>query len=200
LNASRLKIAALFVLICAGVAVSAPNPFKEKKGFYAGGGVTYNFMTASWYDIYVNVNNAPGFILEGGFRFGGPVRFGGRLWLSNHNGQSLFFQQDRFRFYGLELAGMFVLRQKKRLRPFFTIGSASVGLRTPNKEGYKGFGYSFGLGIEYWLTPHLTLSSSAEVRYVDYTHIRLGTNEMNTGITNNGSMVSIQLLKLIWYY
>lgn len=167
---------------------------------YVGMGGSYNMMTARFYDIFINLANAPGFVIDAGYRSGGPFRYGIRYWASSHKGESPLFQQNRFCFKGVEGYGRLLFARKRRLRPYFLLGYAILSLRSENKEGYRGMGYSFALGVEYWLSGRWTVSTEFDVRYVDYNGIRIQSQERRTGMTNNGTMLSIKLLTLTRHF
>jgi len=173
---------------------------KEHKGVCAGGGLTYNLMTAEWYSLNQNIKDAGGALIEAGYKMGGPIRVGLRYWASSHSMQSSLFSANRFLFQGIEGVGQVILLRRKRVRPFFLLGYAELSLRKNNGEGYTGFGYSFAVGAEYWLRDHLTLSSEFDVRYVDFTGAQIGTLRFTSGGAVNATMLSFQFLKLTWQY
>lgn len=173
--------------------------YRERRGVFAGVGVTYNFMTARFYRLYQKIDDAPGVIFETGYRIGAPLRIGARLWFSGHTLENPLFSTDKFRFQGLEVDGRVFLLNRTRLRPYLLLGVSKVTLMTSDDEGFRGFGYSFAAGLEYWLNRHWTLSSEVDVRYVEYTGIQVGRERRTLGLTN-GSMVSLKLLKLTWFY
>lgn len=172
----------------------------EHKGVYAGGGLTYNLMTAEWYSLNQKTKNAGGVLIEVGYKMGGPIRVGLRYWASSHSMQSDLFSSNRFLFQGIEGVGQVILFPKKRLRPFFLIGYAELSLRGSDSEGYTGFGYSFAVGTEYWLQNNLTLSAEFDVRYVDYTGAQVGNRRFTSGGAVNATMLSFQFLKITWQY
>jgi len=199
----RRGLAPLLLLVLAAFtgSVGAQNrSYHESRGVYLGGAVAYHKMTGEFYQLNQETSDAPALFFETGYRMGGPLRAGFRIFTSVHDLNNSQFSADRFRFYGLEFNGRLLLRWRSRLRPYFLLGYAGVGLVAGNDEGYRGFGYSFAAGIEFWLHPNLTLLTEIDVRYIEFDRLQIGNERRTIAGTNPGSMVGFNLLGLSWHF
>jgi opacity protein-like surface antigen len=192
---------ALFALISlAGKStVLAADVPREKQGLYAGAGASYHLMTAEFYSRGKEVSNAPALTGEIGYKFGGGLRTGFRFWIAQHSIDDDPFTASSFLHRGFEICGKFVLARKTRLRPYVLLGYGGVSFKDSGGDGYRGFGYSFAAGLEYWFNEKFTICSEFDFHYLEYNGIQVGGSRNSLGVTN-GSMLGLDLLKLHWHF
>jgi opacity protein-like surface antigen len=204
----------VYVIVSVSICLTIISDAEAKQGFYMGLGAAYNTIqgdfngrsglkSATDVIILPKIDNAVGVDVRAGYGINDAWAIEFNLMVSEHDGTWAAFHGD-VNFVSFSVNGKYNFAPSDMTQPYILFGiggnrllikkgSENTSTRAVDDATLSGPGIKAGVGLDQYISPHVSLTLGVLYRYVEYTEAK-GANQSGTiddGV--DGSGVSFML-------